>query len=286
MLDVIKSVNSDMEPLPQVSNKTATRNITENRSLLALRLNTVSDSATDSATNDIQLVSTRLVSIVEFKKILEDKCEIEYPISIPLRKQLEKRYSSKLLRKYISNFLFGKKNLRDVVWSRLRKIAIAGRTNTTSVDKSKVLSNDEFFYIFLAATYIKERKLKYVPQVSKNVIANFKAWISLILPKISKIEIFYTLGTNSLQIEVDGICDWFIPDSTRESQIEYGKLNDLLKKTFYGYSPTPQYIGKLGFSKPTSRKYSFDDFVLIRNRFIQSRSNQSRPTSFILFEKL
>jgi hypothetical protein len=271
-----------MLQLLPVSDKTTSCNNTDIDNLLTKRV----DADNEQQENHHLLVSTRIVSVVEFKKILEEKCEIDYPISTPMRKRLDKRYCSKKLRQIISSCLFAKKNLRDVVWSRLRKIAIAGRTNQQSVDKSKVLSYDELSYIFFAALYIKDRNLKYVPNISQNVIDNFNAWIQLCIPKITKLEIFYTLGTESLQIEVDKICDWFHPDSDKSSLIRYGTLNDLLKKSLYGHSPTPQYIGKLGFNKPTSRTYSFNDFVLIRNRFIQSRANQSRPTSFILFEQL
>jgi hypothetical protein len=272
--------------LQSVSNETATSEITQISNSIVKR----QDNEENSTVIDRKLVSTRIVSVFEFKKILIEHCELEYPISISLQKQLTlgKRYCSKRLRKFIAASFFGKAKLSNVVWSRLRKIAIAKKTNTTypKADKSKVLEADEIEWIFLVSLYIRNRNLKYVPNISQSVLDNFNAWIQLVLPKITKVEVFYQIENDELIKEVSYICDWFHPDSDKSSQIDYLTLNDLLKKTFYGYSPTPQYIGKLGFAKPTTRTYSFNDFVLIRNRFIQSRANQSRPTSFILFEQL
>jgi hypothetical protein len=264
------------------SNKTSASENTEDLISLVKRV--------DTNVEGRNLISTRQVSVFEFKKILFDKCELNYPASISARKQLglDKRYCSKKLRQCISLFIFGKEKVSNVVWSRLRKIAIAARTKNHQpvTDKSKILSSLEIEYIFLVAIYIKDRNLKYVPNINRNVLENFNTWSQVYLPRITTIEISYPLESEYMIRRIDNICDWFHPDSDKSSQIEYGKLNDLLKKTFYGYSPTPQYIGKLGFNKPTSRTYSFNDFVLIRNRFIQSRANQSRPTSFILFEQL
>lgn len=264
------------------SNKTTSGENTEDLVLLLKRV--------DNEVSSTNLITTREVSVFEFKKILFDKCELNYPASISARKQLclDKRYCSKKLRQYISLFIFGKEKVSNVVWSRLRKIANAGRTKNHNPvpDKSKILSPLQIEFIFLVAIYIKDRDLKYVPNINRNVLENFNKWSQFYLPRIISIEISCPIESEYMIRRLDNICDWFRPDSDKSSQIEYGKLNDLLKKTFYGYSPTPQYIGKLGFAKPTTRTYSFSDFVLIRNRFIQSRANQSRPTSFILFEQL
>jgi hypothetical protein len=72
---------------------------------------------------------------------------------------------------------------------------------------------------------------------------------------------------------------WFY--GNKKAKVRYWTVAELIKLTFGGYAPTPQYFGKL-FSKPKSRNYTLNDFIWIRDKIKESLD--SRKLRYIFTE--
>lgn len=213
------------------------------------------------------------VSLAELKKLCIENASLS-----------SDSFSSPIYRLTLSRFLFGRKNFINQTWCKLRKLAaIAGDID---LSKSKIIDKYSAEYLFLVCVYLRYRDLRFIPKADTTFKRQFSNWSKHELPHIRKISIYRPIGEIELIRQVNHVSPWFHDVESREISIAYGNLIELLKKSFYGYHPSPQFLSSIGFKRPTSRHYSFDDFLSIRNRLIDSRRNQKRTVNYILLEKL
>ena len=255
-----------------------------------------SHSQYESNSKSSNFFSTTLVNKEAVKLEIEMKSRIEYPESI-LDRSKGDRYSTKKMRDAIAQMLFSCKSLSDERWSAIRAMSLSCRTLTDTEafqemrDKSKVYYQKEFDFTFAIALYMKLKHSTKFPRINAATFQRCKSWIRLEYDNINKIQVSFPLSSASrFSEELKAVCPWFSiasrekPELKREL-INYGNLCELLKKTFYGYCPTPQYIGKLGFDNPQKRNYSLQEYYAIRAAIIKSQRSRRKPDNYLIFEE-
>lgn len=241
---------------------------------------------------------TSLVNFVALKMDITKRCEIDYPISTPEKnKKPGGRYSSIKLRKVIAKMLFYSDELSDDRWSLIRSLSLCVRTIPSGekfrkmVDKSKVYTVNELETTLAIAVFLKMKHFAKFPSLNQTTFDRVKSWLTHDYNYLTTIDISYpTLSIEQYALEIEVYCPWFSPKTIdhpelKKELISYGNLQELLKKTFYGYAPTPQYLGQLGFDKPQTRLYSLQEYYKIRLEIIESRRRRNKPDNYIIFDE-
>lgn len=224
------------------------------------------------------------------------------------------KYCSKKVRFYLAHLVFGKQ-LTELRWSTLRKIAFEfiryiqnnqKVSHTINLDKSKILDSNEVTSIVLSACFLAKYHPHHFPNLKKVPIGDLcerlGSWhhnVKHAKPdsSLASIEVLYPNSQQSNdsrfnpQPEIYGELEvnvpWFQKYSTSPPShalaklISYEWLMRSMAKTFYGYTPTPQYLGKLGFPKPQTRLYSLADYIKIRNSILTSASARKRHVNWV-----
>lgn len=247
---------------------------------------------------EIELFSTTITSFNAVKTEIENRSSIEYPVStLEKNKKAGNRYCTKKMRDAIAQMLFSSKSLSDDRWSAIRSMSLSCRTLQETEpfqemrDKSKVYYQQEFDFTLAIALYMKLKHPTKFPSINRATFQRCKSWLRLEYPYIDKIEVsFPSFSVSRFSEELKLYCPWFSVETLEKPElkkelINYGNLSELLKKTFYGYCPTPQYIGKLGFDAPQSREYSLQDYYAIRAAIIKSQRSRRKPDNYLIFEE-
>ncbi len=113
------------------------------------------------AINNTRTTLDSVLSLHDLRDKLEEQTEIPYPISYSQSRVIEggKRYCSKRVRHFLAMVLFGKTNLTDIKWRKIRKLAVIAMTGKliTKGDKTKVLNQHQLHSLFFTAVFVKVR---------------------------------------------------------------------------------------------------------------------------------
>lgn len=273
-----------------------TEKFTEKFSVSTRKVNTLHSQYESS--RETKLFSTTIASFDAVKTEIENKSTINYPVStLEKNKKPGNRYCTKKMRNAIAQMLFSCKSLSDERWSAIRSMSLSCRSLSETQafqemqDKSKVYYQQEFDYTFAIALYMKLKHPTKFPCINQATFQRCKSWLRVDYPYIDKIEVsFPSFSVSRFAEEIKLYCPWFSVETLQKPElkkklINYGNLCELLKKTFYGYCPTPQYIGKLGFDNPQKREYSLQDYYLIRAAIIKSQRSRRKPDNYLIFEE-
>lgn len=245
-------------------------------------------------------ITTKNLKKDEAFKRLAEYCKVESHIN--MGKDSEIKYSTGKMRIAIGKLFFQTDMLSDDRWTYIRKLSKclmefhkSNKFHTTYrfkvvPEKIKVYDSEQFAAVWFTAVYLKLKHPTKFPRLNQKTLEKVALFVADELEQVTHLTVYHPLDDSEKFLdEVNLMCPWF-DDCPRskdtEALVSYKLLQSLLAKSFYGYAPSPQYIGKLGYDCPQTRTYSLSDFKLIRSAIIESNRRRNKPDNFIIIESL